>query len=292
MLRFDDLPVDLQQQVEVYASAARRYAEGERLLTFGYAVAGYGSYRVKATSRSSGADSSDPFFSTRIGGGLSYRLDGGYVFDGSLDYRYRNYDNAERRDDSDLRWNAALSRALGEGNLATGVRGRVSYRGDGNYRNDFGAYVRTVSLRRSWRTPRSRVAPLALRRLPRPALLPGRFLPEPHLALKVRVPVGPDGEFDDRQAELGTTVEDRDCGAVEGHRQIARVNPASVPAGDHVAPVPVGQAADHRDRGPSEQPGDGRHAVGRSRSNIDRTRRDRPLLGCDWHGRGTCQREQ
>jgi tetratricopeptide (TPR) repeat protein len=140
VLRFDDLPVDLQQQVEVYASAARRYAEGERLLTFGYAVAGYGSYRVKATSRSSGADSSDPFLSTRIGGGLSYRLDGGYAFDGSLDYRYRNYDNAERRDDSDLRWNAALSRALGEGNLATGVRGRVRYRGDGNYRNDFGAY--------------------------------------------------------------------------------------------------------------------------------------------------------
>ncbi|MCA3181382.1 MAG: tetratricopeptide repeat protein [Burkholderiaceae bacterium] len=139
VLRFDDLPNDLQQQVEVYAEAARRYARGERLLTYGYVLVGYGNYRVNSTSRSVGADSSDPFFSTRFGGGVSYRLDAGYSVNGSLDYRYRNYD-ADRRNDSDLRWNAALSRTLGDGNLSTGVRGRVSYRGDSNYRNDFGAY--------------------------------------------------------------------------------------------------------------------------------------------------------
>ena len=39
------------------------------------------------------------------------------------------------RNDSDWRWRAAGSRALGESNLAVGFRGRVSYRGGGQYRN-------------------------------------------------------------------------------------------------------------------------------------------------------------
>jgi len=47
----------------------------------------------------------------------------------SMDYRYRNYDNSKRRDDSDLRWNGAVNRSFGENNLAIGLRGRVSYRG-------------------------------------------------------------------------------------------------------------------------------------------------------------------
>ena len=47
---------------------------------------------------------------------------------------------SERRNDSDLRWNGAVSRNVGEGNWIVGLRGRVSYRGNSDYRNDFGVY--------------------------------------------------------------------------------------------------------------------------------------------------------
>jgi tetratricopeptide (TPR) repeat protein len=137
VLRFDDLPADLQQQAEIYAEAAQGYAEGKRLLASGYALVGGGNYHTGVTG---GGPRNDAFFSARVGGSLNYELDNGYSLDGSLDYRYRNYDNADRRDDSDLRWNAAVSRSMGEGNLAGGLRGRVSYRGDGQYRNDVGVY--------------------------------------------------------------------------------------------------------------------------------------------------------
>jgi tetratricopeptide (TPR) repeat protein len=138
VLRFDDLPPDLHQQVEIYARAAEGYAEGRRLLSSGYAIAGVGNYRTGATG---GGPHNDAFFSARVGGSLNYELDDGYSLDGSLDYRYRNYhDNEDRRDDSDLRWNAAASKTIGEGNLAGGLRGRVSYRGEGQYRNDVGVY--------------------------------------------------------------------------------------------------------------------------------------------------------
>jgi tetratricopeptide (TPR) repeat protein len=137
VLRFDDLPADLQQQAEIYAGAAQGYAEGKRLLASGYAIVGGGNYHTGAIG---GGPNNDAFFSARVGGSLNYELDDGYALDGSLDYRYRNYDNADRRDDSDLRWNAAVSKAVGEGNLAGGLRGRVSYRGDGQYRNDVGVY--------------------------------------------------------------------------------------------------------------------------------------------------------
>lgn len=143
VLRFDDLPQDLHQQVEIYAQAAVNYAAGKRLLPFGYAAIGFGNYRVNATSGTNafgGNDTNDNFFSGRGGGGLNYALADAYALDGSLDYRFRDYDNSERRNDSDLRWNGALSRTLGEGNLAGGVRGRVSYRGEGQYRNDYGIY--------------------------------------------------------------------------------------------------------------------------------------------------------
>jgi len=136
VLRFDDLPPGLQQQAEIYASAAQGYAEGQRLLSSGYALLGGGNYRTGAVG---GGPFDESFFSARAGGNLNYELDDGYALDGSLDYRYRNYEG-DRRDDSDLRWNAAVSRALGEGNLVGGLRGRVSYRGNGTYRNDFGLY--------------------------------------------------------------------------------------------------------------------------------------------------------
>lgn len=143
VLRFDDLPPDLHQQAEIYAAAAQRYAEGQRLLSFGYAIVGLGNYSVNATRGTNafgGNDTNDNFFAARVGGGLNYELADGYSLDGTLDYRYRNYDNSDRRNDSDLRWNAALSRTLGENNLAVGVRGRVSYRGNSDYRNDAGIY--------------------------------------------------------------------------------------------------------------------------------------------------------
>ncbi len=137
VLRFDDLPPDLQSQAEIYASAAQAYAEGRRLLGSGYAIAGYGNYRTGARG---GGPENDAFFAARVGGSLNYALDDGGALDGSLDYRFRNYDNPDRRNDSDLRWNGAYSRTVGEGNWAAGARGRVSYRGDGIYRNDFGVY--------------------------------------------------------------------------------------------------------------------------------------------------------
>jgi tetratricopeptide (TPR) repeat protein len=137
VLRFDDLPADLQQQVEIYAEAAQGYAEGKRLLASGYAIVGYGNYRTGAVG---GGPYNDGFFAARVGGNLNYELADGYALVGSLDYRFRDYDRSERRNDSDLRWNGAVSRTLGEGNLAVGLRGRVSYRGNGTYRNDFGLY--------------------------------------------------------------------------------------------------------------------------------------------------------
>lgn len=145
VLRIDDLPTDLHQQVEIYAEAARDYARGSRLLPYAYAMAGYGNYSVNATDGTDefgGSDTDDNFLSARGGGGLTYQLDDNYALNGSLDYRYRDYyDNDDRRDDKDLRWNGAVNRNLGENNVAVGVRGRASYRGDGDWRNDYGLYT-------------------------------------------------------------------------------------------------------------------------------------------------------
>ncbi|HRI16932.1 MAG TPA: tetratricopeptide repeat protein, partial [Burkholderiaceae bacterium] len=137
VLRFDDLPPDLQSQAEIYAAAAAAHARGQRLLASGYALLGYGNYRVGAVG---GGPQNDAFVSARIGGNLNYELSDGYALDASLDYRFRDYDADGRRNDSDLRWNGAVSRNVGEGNWVAGLRGRVSYRGDGQYRNDFGIY--------------------------------------------------------------------------------------------------------------------------------------------------------
>lgn len=136
VLRFDDLPPDLESQAEIYAEAARAHAEGKRLLASGYAIAGYGNYRTGATG---GGPLNERFAAARVGGNLNYELVDNYALDGSLDYRFRDYEG-DRRNDSDLRWNGAVSRNVGEGNWIAGLRGRVSYRGDGAYRNDFGVY--------------------------------------------------------------------------------------------------------------------------------------------------------
>lgn len=137
VLRFDDLPPDLQRQAEIYAAAALAYADGRRVLTSGYAIVGYGNYRTGATG---GGPKNEGFFAARVGGNLNYELSDGYSLDGSLDYRFRDYDSQDRRNDSDLRWNGAVSRTVGEANWAVGLRGRVSYRGDSIYRNDFVLY--------------------------------------------------------------------------------------------------------------------------------------------------------
>ena len=136
VLRFDDLPADLRRRAEIYAEAARGYAEGRRTLAAGYAMVGGGNYR---TGSYGGGPLNESFFAARVGGSLNHELDQGYALNGSLDYRLRDYEG-ERRNDSDLRWNGNLSRAVGDGNWAGGVRGRVSYRGNSDYRNDFGVF--------------------------------------------------------------------------------------------------------------------------------------------------------
>lgn len=145
VLRFDNLPPDVLSQVEIYDQAARQSLDQGRSLTgFGYAETGIGNYRVNETVGTrtfGGGDRSDTFYNARAGGGANYALQNGYAIDATLDYRYRYYDNSDSRSDSDLRWTLAGSKALGENNLAAGFRGRTSYRGDGNYRNDVSIFT-------------------------------------------------------------------------------------------------------------------------------------------------------
>lgn len=136
VMRFDDLPPDLRQKAEVYAAAAQGYAQGKRLLGSGYGIVGYGNYRTGARG---GGPLNEQFFAARVGGSLNHELADNVALDGSLDYRFRDYEG-ERRNDSDLRWNGAVSRNVGEANWIAGLRGRVSYRGNSDYRNDFGVY--------------------------------------------------------------------------------------------------------------------------------------------------------
>jgi tetratricopeptide (TPR) repeat protein len=139
VLRIDELPRDLRQQAELYAEAARGYLAGDRLAVSGYWLAGVGNYRENSTSAGSG-DTNDMFASLRGGGRLNYQISDRVSSVNSLDYRFRRYDASARRNDSDLRWDTAISRARGEHNRSIGLRGRTSFRGDGNYRNDYGIY--------------------------------------------------------------------------------------------------------------------------------------------------------
>ncbi|WP_266182316.1 tetratricopeptide repeat protein [Dyella humicola] len=145
VLHFDNLPPDLLSQVRIYNEVARQSVEEERRLTaFGYAETGIGVYDVHdtiGTQTFGGSDRKDTFYNLRVGGGLNYALDDGYALSGTLDYRFRYFDNNDSRDNADLRWNMAGSRSFGDNNLSAGFRGRVSYRGNGNYRNDAGIYA-------------------------------------------------------------------------------------------------------------------------------------------------------
>jgi len=144
VLRIDNLPRNLQQQDEIYARAAQEYAQGNRLLPYAYAMAGYGNYSVNATDGTDefgGSDTDDNFLNARSGGGLTYLLNDNYALKGSLDFDFRDYyNNDDRNNDKDLRWDGAVSRNLGENNLAVGARGWRSYRGDGHWRDDYGLY--------------------------------------------------------------------------------------------------------------------------------------------------------
>jgi hypothetical protein len=144
VLRFDNLPPDLRQQAEIYAKAARNYGEGKRLSAFGFAETGGGYYRentTRTTNELGGDPARDWFWEARIGGGLGYVLGNNLSIDGNLDYQFRYYDDTDRRDDEDLRWNAALIQSLAKGSQSIGVRGRASYRGGDGHRQDYGLFV-------------------------------------------------------------------------------------------------------------------------------------------------------
>jgi tetratricopeptide (TPR) repeat protein len=144
VLRFDNLPSDLRQRAEIYAKAARNCREGKQLSGFGFAETGGGYYRENVT-RTTNALGGDPardwFGEARVGGGLGYVLGNDLSIDGNLDYQFRHYDDTHRRNDSDLRWNAALIQSLANGSQSIGVRGQASYRGDDGYRQDYGLFV-------------------------------------------------------------------------------------------------------------------------------------------------------
>lgn len=140
VLRRSYLPVTSHQRAELYADAARAYLAGPRFQASGYALLGFGSYTENDTKAGS-AEIDDLFFSTRVGGRASYELSTANTLNLTLDYRFRAYDDSDRRDDSDMRWNADVSHSGGSANVALGIRGRASYRGNGQTRNDYGVFT-------------------------------------------------------------------------------------------------------------------------------------------------------
>jgi hypothetical protein len=143
VLRFDDLPPDLQSQAEAYDRLAEGYIE-RGWAPFFYGETGIGNYRQNSSGSTDlfgGAGDYDTFLPIRVGGGWSTAVTERHSFNGSLDYRFRWYDDSDRRNDSDLRWNFNLSRPVDDDSLRFGMRGRVSYRGDGQHRNDWGVFA-------------------------------------------------------------------------------------------------------------------------------------------------------
>jgi hypothetical protein len=129
--------------VQIYNKAAEQYLESGRLTVgFAFLEAGIGYYWEHDTFHpSSNSDDlrRDPFYHLRGGGALNYLFSESYALDGNVDYRFRDYfDNDLIRNDSDLRWFGEVSHTWGESNVALGSRGRVSYRGNGQYRTDYG----------------------------------------------------------------------------------------------------------------------------------------------------------
>ncbi len=143
VLRYDNLPRDLQSQAETYDRVAAGYVTPAGWAPFFYGETGVGNYRqnsTKSTDIFGGAGNYDTFLPIRVGGGWSKAVTERHSFNGTLDYRFRWYDDSDRRNDSDLRWNVNLSRPVDDDSLRFGMRGRVSYRGKGQYRNDWGVF--------------------------------------------------------------------------------------------------------------------------------------------------------
>jgi hypothetical protein len=140
---FDNLPPDLHGQAEVYDSAAADHATGQRWRRFYYSETGIGTYREnssRSTELFGGAGVFDTFLPIRVGGGWNADMTERDTFSATLDYRFRAYDS-DRRNDSDLRWNFNAGRTIRDDNLRFGMRGRLSYRGNGQYRNEWGAFA-------------------------------------------------------------------------------------------------------------------------------------------------------
>ena len=144
VLQYDNLPQDLHSLTQVYDKAAADYAAGRIWRPFYYAETGIGNYRQNTSSSTAifgGAGNYDTFLPIRVGGGWNRSMTERHLFNGTLDYRFRSYDDGNRRNDSDLRWNLNVSRPVDDDNLRFGMRGRASYRGDGQYRNDWGVFA-------------------------------------------------------------------------------------------------------------------------------------------------------
>jgi hypothetical protein len=139
VLQLENLPPDLHQIVNVYARAAEAYLAGRRLIPAAYVVASAGNYREKATIAGAGV-ADDMFGGMRVGGRLVYVASDRLNLDAAVDYQFRTYDDRARRNDSDLLWTLAANNAFAAGNLAIGVRGWASYRGDGITRHDYGVF--------------------------------------------------------------------------------------------------------------------------------------------------------
>jgi tetratricopeptide (TPR) repeat protein len=143
VLRHDGLPRDLHSQAETYDQMAVEYSADGWATSFS-AETGVGVYRQnssKSTDIDGGAGDRDTYLPIRLTGDWSTSLSEHQAFNAALDYRFRRYDNPGRRNDSDLRWNVNLNRPLDDDSLRMGMRGRVSYRGEGRYRNDWGVFA-------------------------------------------------------------------------------------------------------------------------------------------------------
>ena len=140
ILRLTDLPPTPHQQASAYAAEAEARLRGQSFQFSGYALLGGGNYAENYTEAGSG-ELNSAFFSARAGGRANYQLSPTNRLNLNLDYRFRRYSDADRRDFHDLRWNANVAHNAGNANVAIGVRGRASYRGDSQWRNDYGLFT-------------------------------------------------------------------------------------------------------------------------------------------------------
>lgn len=143
VLRLRDLPQTPYQQADLYAEEAEATLAGQRLRLSGYGLLGGGYYSENDTEAGT-IDLDTPFFSARVGGRANYQLSPSNRLNLTLDYRYRHYDEASRRDFHDLRWNGNIAHNAGDANVTFGVRGRESYRGNSQWRTDYGVFTRIL----------------------------------------------------------------------------------------------------------------------------------------------------